>query len=547
MITSPLIAYRVKDQPFTYQFETEGATTLEVSNLPPGLIFGASLAAVIGTPAEAGTFQVGLSASNTAGTTTATLTITVPPVPPSGPIIISSTAATGRTGQLFSFHVITTGGSPSARLSASGLPPGLAADPVAGLISGTPTSDGSFAVTLTVTDGNLTTTSTLQLTFTSDPAVPVIISPDRAALTPGEFFSYTINAPSSADPSTDPTIFTYIGTDGIRIKGRRALGSRLACASTESALSPESTPPVAGKRQGRTTQAGTRGGALLGSIQLFATNSHGTSTLSLLFLPAPSGAVNIATRLLVGTGENVLIGGFIITGNAPKVVLIRAIGPSLNAFLPGALQDPTLELHDSAHPDNVVFNDNWRDTQEQIIIGSGLQPTDDRESAIVIGLDPGAYTAIVAGKNGATGIALVEVYDLGTASLDTSGNARLANIATRGFVDTGDNVMIGGFIISSQATRVIVRAIGPSLTQFGIANALADPTLELHDGSGSLIFSNDDWRSTQEQEIIDTGLAPTDDRESAIVATLAPGNYTAIVRGKSDTTGVALVEVYALQ
>ena len=275
--------------------------------------------------------------------------------------------------------------------------------------------------------------------------------------------------------------------------------------------------------------------------------THGTSTFQLLFLAASSGAVNISTRLLVGTGENVLIGGFIITGNAPKVVIIRALGPSTG--VPGALQDPTLELHDSA--DHVVFNDNWRTTQEQIIRDTGIPPTDDRESAIVIGLDPGNYTAIVAGKNGATGIGLVEVYDLGTASLDTSGNARLANIATRGFVDTGDNVMIGGFIIQRVATRVVVRAIGPSLSAFGITGALQDPTLELKDANGATLISNDDWqqgRPPEEiQEIQQVGLAPTDTRESALVTTLPPGQYTAIVSGKDNTTGVALVEVYALQ
>jgi Putative Ig domain len=549
VITSPLIAYRVKDQLFTYQFEAEGATTLDVSNLPPGLTFNTSLAAIIGTPTEAGTFQVGLSASNTAGTTTATLSITVPPAPPSGPIIISSTAATGRTGQFFSFHVITTGSSPSERLRASGLPPGLAADPVSGLIFGTPTSDASSAVTLTVTDGNLTTTSILQLTFTSDPALPVIIGPDRAALTPGEFFSHMINAPSTADPS-DPTIFTYIGTDGIAHQEASCAGLPAGlCFDGIDTISGIYTGSQLASAKGGARQPELAGGALLGSVQLFATNSHGTSTFQLLFLPAPSGVVNISTRLLVGTGDNRLIGGFIIQGTAPKVVIIRALGPSTG--VPGALQDPTLELHDSA--DNVVSNDDWRTdpTQEQFIIGTTIPPTDDRESAIVAGLDPGNYTAIVTDKNGATGIALVEVYDLGTGSIDISGNARLANISTRGFVDTGDNVMIGGFIIRPQApatsTTVVIRAIGPSLTAFGLPNALLDPLLELHDGNGSLIASNDDWRSTQEQQIIDTGLPPTDDRESAIVADLAAGNYTAIVSGKDNTTGLALVEVYALQ
>jgi FG-GAP-like repeat/Putative Ig domain len=547
MITSPLFANRVKDQPFTYQFEAEGATTLAVSNLPPGLTFNTSLAAIIGTPTEAGTFQVGLSASNTAGTTTATLTITVPPVPPSGPIIVSSTAATGRTGQPFSFHVITTGGSPSEQLSVSGLPPGLAYDPVSGLISGTPTSDGSFAVTLTVTDGNLTTTSILQLTFTSDLAVPVIISSDRAALTPGEFFSYTISAPSSADPSTDPTIFTLIGT----------LPSGLGFDAATGTISGIYTGPLLASANGGPRQPELAGGALLGSIQLFATNSHGTSTFPLEFLRASSGAVNISTRLLVGTGDNVLIGGFIIQGNAPEGVIIRAIGPSLSAFgITGALQDPTLELKD-ANGLTLFSNDNWRDTQEQLIIDAGnldagdppgsLAPTDDRESAIVVGLDPGNYTAIVAGKNGAPGIALVEVYDLGTAAMDAAGSARLANISTRGFVDTGDSVIIGGFIIKqapATSTRVVIRAIGPSLA---VSGALGDPTLELHDGNGALIASNDNWRSDQEAEIIATTIPPTNDLESAIVRDLTVGSYTAIVRGTDNTIGVALVEVYALQ
>jgi hypothetical protein len=153
----------------------------------------------------------------------------------------------------------------------------------------------------------------------------------------------------------------------------------------------------------------------------------------------------------------------------------------------------------------------------------------------------------VSGKEGATGIALAEIYDLGGASLDPSATAKLANIATRGFVQTDNNVMIGGFIVQRTDTKMIVRAIGPSLTALGIQGALQDTILELHDGSGSLIFENDDWRSTQEQQIIDTTVPPKDDRESAIVANLIPGNYTAIVRGKGNTTGVALVEVYALK
>ena len=253
--------------------------------------------------------------------------------------------------------------------------------------------------------------------------------------------------------------------------------------------------------------------------------------------------LNISTRMQVLTGDNVLIGGFILTGSDAKKVIVRGIGPSLTSFgVAGALQDPFLELHD-INGAIIATNDNWRDTQESEIEATGLAPTDDRESAIVMTLDSDSnYTAILRGTNDTTGVGLVEVYDL-----DQTANSKLANISTRGFVDTGDNVMIGGFISGNGVAKVIVRAIGPSLTSFGVPGALQDPTLELHDGTGAIIATNDNWRDTQENEIEATGLAPTDDRESAIVATITPGNYTAIVRGTNDTTGVGLVEVYNIQ
>ena len=270
------------------------------------------------------------------------------------------------------------------------------------------------------------------------------------------------------------------------------------------------------------------------------------------FLAAPSGEVtwapappapnlgNISTRLSVGTGDNVLIGGFIITGNGDKNVIVRAIGPSLGgAGVTGALADPTLELHDQTGK-IIASNDDWRDTQEAAIIATTVPPTDDRESAIVMRLTPGNYTAIVRGKNNTTGVGLVEAYGL-------DGAAKLANISTRGFVQTMDNVMIGGFIILNTGvpTTVLARAIGPSLT--GVANALADPTLELYDVNGTLLASNDNWKDTQQAEIQATTIPPSNDKESAIVKTLATGNYTAIVRGKNNTTGVALVEAYNIQ
>jgi hypothetical protein len=270
---------------------------------------------------------------------------------------------------------------------------------------------------------------------------------------------------------------------------------------------------------------------------------------------------NISTRAFVQTGDNVMIGGFIVQGTGSKRVIIRAIGPELTQYgVPNALANPTLELHNGTGA-LIASNDNWRTTiiggsisgdQVSEIRDSGHAPTDGRESAIIADLPAGNYTAIVRGVNSITGVALVEVYDL---SNDTA--SILGNISTRTFVQTNDNVMIGGFIVQGTgAKRVIIRAIGPELSQYGVPDPLANPRLELHNAAGALIGSNDDWQQTiiggvitrnQVPDIQNSGHAPADPSESAIIAELQPGNYTAIVRGVNDTTGVGLVEVYDLQ
>jgi hypothetical protein len=261
--------------------------------------------------------------------------------------------------------------------------------------------------------------------------------------------------------------------------------------------------------------------------------------------PPLSRALNVSTRLAVLTGDNALIGGLIITGNEPKRVLFRGIGPSLSSLFTGVLADPTLELYQGATL--LQSNDNWRMDQEAEIQATGIPPTDDLESAIIRNLDPGNYTAILRGSGNTSGIGIVEAYDL-----DEAANSELANISTRGFVDTGDNVMIGGFILgpaSGLSSGVIARAIGPSLSALGVPNALQDPYLELRDANGGLLDASDDWMSSSNsQVIIDAGLAPTNDLESAIFAVQPPGNYTVIVRGTvfGNTTGVGLVEVYRL-
>jgi hypothetical protein len=254
-------------------------------------------------------------------------------------------------------------------------------------------------------------------------------------------------------------------------------------------------------------------------------------------LPLTATLANISTRLLVQTGDNALIGGFIITGTQPKKIIIRALGPSVPLL--GNLADPTLELYQG----NTLLetNDNWEDSpNRQAIIDSTIPPSNPLESAIVRTVTPGAYTAVVRGAGNGTGIGVVEAYDL-----DAGATSKLVNISTRGLVQTGDNVLIAGtIVVGPAAQKVIIRALGPSVP---VPGAMADPTLELHDNNGAVLESNDDWiDSPNQQAIIDSTIPPTNDLESAILRTLMPGNYTAIVRGANNTTGIAVVEMYAL-
>lgn len=264
-------------------------------------------------------------------------------------------------------------------------------------------------------------------------------------------------------------------------------------------------------------------------------------------------SLNISTRLQVQAGDNRLIGGFIVTGTSPKRVIIRGIGPSLTQ-VNGALADPVLELHEGNA--TIATNDDWKNkpdgtSQQAEIEGTMIPPANDRESAIVATLNPGSYTAILAGNNGGTGVGVVEVYDL-----DSAANSELGNISTRGLVGLNDSVMIGGLIVqgvdAAGKATVLVRAIGPSLLSSGLQAVLMDPILELHDANGVTIGTNDNWKvndqsqQSQESQIKSTTVPPSNDAESALVATLSPGAYTAVVRGKNGGTGVAVVEVYNL-
>jgi hypothetical protein len=249
--------------------------------------------------------------------------------------------------------------------------------------------------------------------------------------------------------------------------------------------------------------------------------------------------------MFVQTGDNVGIGGFIITGSAPKHVLIRGIGPSLVGFgISNALPDTLLELHG---PTGFVTltNDNWRENaaQEALIKASGLAPSNDLESAIDVTLPPGAYTAIVKGKNNTTGVGVVEVFDLSQAVA-----SKMANISTRAFCGTGNDIVIAGFILgnSSANDRVIIRGIGPSLAAFGVPNVLENPALELRNQNGSLLMANNDWQddATQAAEMTAANLAPSAIHEAGIAASLPPGTYTALLFGENNGTGNGVVEVY---
>jgi hypothetical protein len=342
--------------------------------------------------------------------------------------------------------------------------------------------------------------------------------------------------------------------------GRPGIGNGTVVAGLRSrSYTIEVVPPVSGQasRQGRRDIA-------LGGTQFVVHDSASVPAATPIPTPYPPPFVapgttpvptpprrrlaNIATRVNVQGGQNDGIAGFIKRNAATKRVMVRALGPSTGVG--GALQDPVLKVFDSTGA-QIATNDNWRTTQQAEISASGLAPTNDKEAAVIINLTGAAahsnYTAILSGVNGGSGIGLVEVYDL-----DAESFADLGNVATRGLVGTGNNVLIGGFIVrddsfTNQPQSILVRGIGPSLSAAGVSNPLQDPFIELHDGQGALIVSNDDWGSSPDAGALTTsGLAPTNPKESAILRTLAPGAYTVVLSGVNGGTGVGNVEAYNL-
>jgi outer membrane protein assembly factor BamB len=392
----------------------------------------------------------------------------------------------------------------------------------------TPTATATATAAPTVT---ATATSTATATATIPPT-PTPTPTDHQSVTP------TI-APSPTATTTATATATAVATPSTTVPPPTVTPTSTATATSTVVSSVPPSPTATAT-------------ATVASTATATVAPTATSTATIAPSPSPtasatpaSQAVNLSTRMRVLTGDNVGIGGFIVTGTVPKPVLLRAIGPSLIGFgVPGALADTVMELHGPSGF-STVTNDNWRDdsAQEALILATGIPPTNDLEAAIYATLTPGNYTAIVSGKNNTSGVALIEVFDLTPSAL-----SKLGNISTRAFVSTGDNIVIAGFILGSNNgnDRIIVRGIGPSLTALGVPNALANPTLELHNANGSLLAENNDWQddTNQAAELSAAGLAPTNNFESGISTSLPPGLYTALLAELNGGTGVGLVEVY---
>jgi hypothetical protein len=446
------------------------------------------------------------------------------------PAITSVNNATFLVGTFDTFTVRTSPPVPSATVSFTGtLPAGITFVPNGdgtATVSGTAAagSEGDYPIDISASNGTLPDAmQTFTITVQDVPPVsqaPAITSAATSSFMVGTAGTFTITATGTPTPS-----FTLTG----------AQPSWLSFVDNTDGTATLSGTPDADSDLSYSFTITARNGVFPNATQDF--------TLSIQQTPANATLVNISTRLLVQTGAKVGIGGFIITGTDAKKVLIRGMGPTLTSFgVPNALQDPVLELHDGTGA-VVVSNDDWKIPQETAITATGKAPPDDHESAIQLTLQPGSYTVIESGKNGTSGVGLIELYDL-----DAVANAHLSNISTRGSVQTGANVMIGGFIVSGAngSLNLIVRALGPSLAQFGVPTPLADPNLRLYDSNGTLIRLNDNWKDSQQAAIHNSGFQPPNDLDSAILVTLPTGNYTAIVSGKNGGTGVALVEVYRL-
>ena len=514
---------------FTYSFAPTNA-----SDRPINYQINARILDLNGATASSNTVYIQVS-----------LSPTIPPVPTptpaAAPEITSPLLAKGQENVPFTYQIIATNNPTS--YNAAGLPPGLTVNPQNGLISGTPTEAGTFNVVLAASNSRGTGTATLSLSITPIGVTLVqFAQADYIATASQSAVSLSVTL-LRAGGDAGPFSVGYGTADGSALAGRDYVGQ----SGTLTFAAGQTTQTITVSLVPQGEAAADR--AFF--IDLFNPErgvvGRGRATVTIAFPDLSTKLLNISTRAPVKTGDEVMIAGFIVQGSVPKRLVLRGIGPSLTPKgVANAVSDPTLTLVDS-NGSEIAFNDDWTRALEyqQSLAENGLEPTDDREAAIVATLAPGSYTAILRGKT--NGVGLVEVYDIsGTAS------SRFVNISTRTKIEQGDSgALIAGFIVASPpgragtAQRVVIRALGPSLAGAGVSDELADPTLEIYRGSQK-ILENDNWKSNQRQALQASGLAPTKDKEAAIITDLEPGSYSAVIRGRSNATGVALAEVYQL-
>ena len=509
VITSTLAASNQVGGSFSYQITAaRAATSYSASGLPLGLSINTSTGAITGTPQCSGTYSVQISAANAAGTDTKTLTLTVAPppaptltAPAEGARTNAAPVLTGTTQPGSAIRLTITGGISPVVVTTTADSNGNFS------VSSPELAEGAYSVSAVVrfcNDGESSVPSNTR-SFTIDTTPPVITASDVVV--------YNQNR-DGANVSFDVTAID--GIDGqVTVATDRASGSFFPIGTTTVTATARDTAGNTATKTFRVTVRATE-------------------------------MANISTRVPVGSRDNEAgIGGFIVQGNGLRRIVVRALGPSLNAngaAVPNRLENPTLQLFRGGSDEPIATNDDWETSSNASSISAvGLAPNDSRESAILIDLAEGEYTAVIRGAGGSAGNALVEVY-----AVLTDAPAFLGNISTRGFVQTGDNVLIGGVIVrGGDPQRLLFRAIGPDLANRGVSDALQDPVLELFDSNGESLALNDNWRDNEEA-ISETKMPPSDDRESAIVQTLRAGNYTAVVRGVADTTGIGLVEVFTI-
>ena len=528
IITSSTTAPGTVGTPFVTYFIAATGTPLSysASDLPPGLSLNTMFGTMNGTPSVAGTFVVPISATNTGGTGTATLTITIAPAG-IAPVITSPLTAVGTVGTPFVTYLIAATGLPTS-YGATGLPVGLAVNSLTGAINGTPTTAGTSVVMLSATNSTGTGNATLTITVASAAIAPIITSPITASGTVGTpFVTYLIAATGL------PTSY-----------GATGLPAGLTVNSLTGAIN------------GTPTTAGTS------VVSLKATNTTGTSTATLTIVIAPAASsriVNFSARALSGPGDQTLILGFVVAGD-DKDLLVRGIGPGLVQFsVNNELADPMLTLYGPSGM--IASNDDWQTTgpgqanaalvaATAARVGAFALANGSKDSALLAKFNNGAHTSTMLRPASTTGVALTEIYDT-----DVTTGPRLINVSARMNVTAGEGVLIAGFAIAGNVPKtVLVRGVGPTLSAFGVASVLADPTIAVYSGR-TQVATNDNWGTgTSTAAQLSSAAArvgafalTAGSKDAVLLLTLQPGTYTVQVTGVGNTAGVALVEVYDTQ